>query len=177
MSGSYMAAYSGSSGFVTASKTGRLFNTPPEDPVVVVAKCTRVMLEGEVLAMAKTMASESLEGAAPGSWADTAIEWVNGVPGCGKTEWVTSRIDIANDIAVTTTLEAANDLRERLALRKGYSAKHRVRTMGVAPRDGGRITRHRSNRERETSCKLAVSRPPEGGSPQWTPPLTGMKTP
>ncbi|KAL4719026.1 hypothetical protein ACJJTC_018414 [Scirpophaga incertulas] len=162
MSGSYMAAYSGSSGFVTASKTGRLFNTPPEDPVVVVAKCTRVMLEGEVLAMAKTMASESLEGAAPGSWADTAIEWVNGVPGCGKTEWVTSRIDIANDIAVTTTLEAANDLRERLALRKG---------------DGGRITRHRSNRERETSCKLAVSRPPEGGSPQWTPPLTGMKTP
>ncbi|KAL4719103.1 hypothetical protein ACJJTC_012468, partial [Scirpophaga incertulas] len=119
MSGSYMAAYSGSSGFVSASKTGRLFNTPPEDPVVVVAKCTRVMLEGEVLTRAKTMASESLEGAPPGSWADTAIEWVNGVPGCGKTEWVTSRIDIANDIAITTTLEAANDLRERLALRKG----------------------------------------------------------
>ncbi|KAL4702339.1 hypothetical protein ACJJTC_006945 [Scirpophaga incertulas] len=125
MSGSYMAGYSGSAGFVPTNKTGTLFNTPPGDPVVVVVKCTRIMLEDRILAAAVAVAKDLTEGITPGGFGGTTFEWISGVPGCGKTEWVLARIDPSKDVALTTTTEAAQDMRERLARKKGQNAKNR----------------------------------------------------
>lgn len=135
MSGSYMAAYSGTCGFVakdeerSESEGTDIFATPSNDPIVVVAKCTKVMLEDRVLAMAKTIAGDLFEGGNPVHWVKPTIIWVNGVPGCGKTTWVMSQVDAEKDIIVTTTTEAAKDLREKLEPRIGDRAKKRVRTM------------------------------------------------
>ncbi|KAL4718151.1 hypothetical protein ACJJTC_003366 [Scirpophaga incertulas] len=51
-------------GFVAAESDGAVatFNTSPTDPVVVVAKFRRVMLESRILAMTKTVAGGLLEG-------------------------------------------------------------------------------------------------------------------
>lgn len=135
-SGSYMAAYSTTSGFVgldeesTVEEEGKLvFKTPPGDQIVVIAKCTKVMLDDRILEMANTVSGDLSEGKTPEHWTNPTISWVNGVPGCGKTTWVMSQIDIERDIIVTTTTEAAKDLREKLEPRIGDRAKKRVRTM------------------------------------------------
>lgn len=135
MSGSYMAAYSNTCGFVSLDEEqneeeGKIvFKTPPGDPVVVVAKCTKVMLDDRILEMANTISGDLSDGKIPEHWVQPTIEWVNGVPGCGKTTWVMSQIDAERDMIVTTTTEAANDLREKLESRIGDKAKKRVRTM------------------------------------------------
>jgi hypothetical protein len=135
MSGSYMAAYSNTGGFVVLDDERMerdkppVFITPPQDPIVVVAKCTKVMLDGRILDMANAISGDLSDGKKPAHWTKPTISWVNGVPGCGKTTWVMSQINIDRDIVVTTTTETAKDLREKLELRFGKRAKKRVRTM------------------------------------------------
>ncbi|XP_063823084.1 uncharacterized protein LOC135073021 [Ostrinia nubilalis] len=135
MAGTYMAAYSNTCGFVSLNEEkteiegNTHFNTPPEDPIVVVAKCTKVMLDDRILEMAETIAGDLYKGGKPEHWTKPTITWVNGVPGCGKTTWVMSQIDTSRDIIVTTTCEAAKDLREKLEPKIGARAKKRVRTM------------------------------------------------
>ncbi|KAL4721391.1 hypothetical protein ACJJTC_014815 [Scirpophaga incertulas] len=117
MLGSYMAAYSDTRGFVAARSDGAeegMYDTAPDDPVVVVAKCTRVMLEGRILAMAETVAGGLLRGENPTSWTETTFTWINGVAGCGKTQVIISNINTDRDMVITTTTEAAEDLRAKL---------------------------------------------------------------
>lgn len=135
-SGSYMAAYSSACGFVgldeerNDEENGKLvFITPPEDPIVVIGKCTKVMLDDKILEMANAISGDLSNGKKPEHWTRPTISWVNGVPGCGKTTWVMSQINVENDIIVTTTTEAAKDLREKLEPKIGERAKKRVRTM------------------------------------------------
>lgn len=135
MSGSYMAAYSGTCGFVesdeerTESAGACIFKTPSEDPIVVVAKCTKVMLDDRILEMANTILGSQSNSGFPEHWTTPNFSWVNGVPGCGKTTWIISNFDADRDIVVTTTTQAAKDLREKLEPKIGDRAKKRVRTM------------------------------------------------
>ena len=136
ISGSYMAAYSNTCGFVSldeerGKEDGKLvFKTPPDDSLVVLAKCTKVMLDDRILGMANAVSGDLSHGRRPEHWTQPTISWVNGVPGCGKTTWVMSQIDTERDMIITTTTEAAKDLREKLVERIGEEkAKRRVRTM------------------------------------------------
>ncbi|KAL4703120.1 hypothetical protein ACJJTC_000179 [Scirpophaga incertulas] len=62
MTGSYMAAYGESSGFFAAQTEGTSALVPPRgDPLVVVAECTRVMLEGRILSTINKVAGGLLE--------------------------------------------------------------------------------------------------------------------
>lgn len=135
MAGSYMAAFNMTKGLVELDSTqteqaGTLvFQTPPEDPIVVVAKCTRVMLDDRILERAQTLTGTSDAGGACGHWSMPEITWVNGVPGCGKTTWVINQFNPVRDIVLTTTTEAAKDLKERLTNKIGPDAAKKVRTM------------------------------------------------
>ncbi|PZC76521.1 hypothetical protein B5X24_HaOG204486 [Helicoverpa armigera] len=85
MTGSYMAAYSTKSGFVAldeeaTERTGKIkFETPHDDPIVVTAKCTKIMLEDSILEMAQTISGTSDTSASTEAWAVPNIRWVNGV--------------------------------------------------------------------------------------------------
>lgn len=146
MSGSYMAAYSMAGGFVglreeVAEGERPVFNTPPGDPIVVVAKCTRVMLDDRILDMAETVSSGLSEGGIPERWIHPTVSWVQGVPGCGKTSWIVSNINTHTDTVVTTTREAVADLRSRLQPKTGERfAKRRVLTMASLLVNGSRDT-------------------------------------
>ncbi|GBP79434.1 RNA replication protein [Eumeta japonica] len=61
-------------------------------------------------------------------WETPKITWINGVPGCGKTTWIVQEFD-KRDCIVTATIEAAEDLKRKLANRIGAEATTRVRTM------------------------------------------------
>ncbi|KAL4705240.1 hypothetical protein ACJJTC_011534 [Scirpophaga incertulas] len=139
MSGSYMAAYSGSGGFVGQSplETKR-FDAPEGDPVVVVADCTRVMLESKILAMANAMAGELLESGQNQRWAAPTVRWTTGVPGCGIAKWVLEQMQGADSLAVTTTTEAAEDMRERLRIT--HNIHNRRRACAVLTAIGNRST-------------------------------------
>ncbi|GBP72880.1 hypothetical protein EVAR_57426_1 [Eumeta japonica] len=50
-------------------------------------------------------------------WETPKITWINGVPGCGKTTWIVQEFDNKRDYIVTTTIEAAEDLKGKLANR------------------------------------------------------------
>ncbi|CAH2104871.1 unnamed protein product [Euphydryas editha] len=135
MSGRYMAAYNTTAGFVGAAEAeGQneeplIFSTPKEDPVVVVAKCTRVMLGDRILEMAKTIMGDPEVGDIFGAWELPTLQWVNGVPGCGKTTYIVRNFDEDNEVVTTTTVEAAKDLKQKLTHHYGNKAKSRVRTM------------------------------------------------
>lgn len=135
MTGSYMAAYSAKNGFVAldeeeTERVGKLkFKTPNDDPIVVTAKCTKIMLDDKILEMAQSILGISDNTASQESWTVPNIRWVNGVPGCGKTTWVVKHFDAEKDVVATTTTEAAKDLREKLAHRLGDRVKTKVRTM------------------------------------------------
>ncbi|GBP21015.1 hypothetical protein EVAR_11046_1 [Eumeta japonica] len=62
-------------------------------------------------------------------WETPKITWINGVPGCGKTTWIVQEFDNKRDCIVTATIEAAEDLKRKLANRIGAEATTRVRTM------------------------------------------------
>ncbi|XP_060809452.1 uncharacterized protein LOC132901769 [Amyelois transitella] len=134
--GEYMAAYCATEGFIELEKSQpeeeghiRAIN-PPKDPKVVVAKCTRVMLEDRILEMAKTIFGDLTEGNRLECLAVPTFTWVNGVPGCGKTTWVVANVNIESDLIVTATREAVKDLRDKLTPKIGEErAKQRVRTM------------------------------------------------
>jgi ribonuclease HI len=134
--GQYMAAYCATEGFIELEKCqpgeeGHIQAiNPPRDPKVVLAKCTRVMLEDRILEMANTTLGDLTENTKLECLATTAFTWVNGVPGCGKTTWVVAHANIESDLIVTATREAVKDLRDKLIPRVGEGrAKQRVRTM------------------------------------------------
>lgn len=137
MTGPYMAAYSLSDGFVGLRESSEepsedsppVFNTPSEDPIVVVARCTKIMLDDRILEMANAVKGKLSEGTTKEHRIVPRMSKVNGVPGCGKTTWIVSIFNTEEDMTVTTTTEAAKDLRARLEQSKGKSATTRVRTM------------------------------------------------
>ncbi|XP_050563196.1 uncharacterized protein LOC118276113 isoform X1 [Spodoptera frugiperda] len=131
-----MAAYNATAGFVSldekeSNRCGVVkFKTPPNDSLVVVAKCTRIMLDDGILEMAKSISESGPDGITFESWCTPRFHWTNGVPGCGKTTWIVDQFDADKDLIVTTTTEAANDLRGKLSCRfGGLLVKSRVRTM------------------------------------------------
>lgn len=142
MTGSYMAAYSAKNGFVALDKeeterSGKLkFKAPDDDPIVVTAKCTKIMTDDMILEMAQSILRNTPSSG--GNWAVPNIRWVNGVPGCGKTTWVVKHFDEEKDVVATTTTEAAKDLREKLAHRLGDRVKTKVRTMASILANGFR---------------------------------------
>ncbi|CAG9122974.1 unnamed protein product [Plutella xylostella] len=123
MTGAYMAAYSEECGFVPWERNIPKLTLPHNNQMVVIAQCTRIMLEDKILAKAETI------NATWNSWTMPTIAWVNGVPGCGKTTWVVNNFDVSKDTIITTTTEAAVDIRNRLAHRIGDMVRTRVRTM------------------------------------------------
>ncbi|XP_050553864.1 uncharacterized protein LOC126911310 [Spodoptera frugiperda] len=130
-----MAAYNATAGFVSldekeSDQRGVVkFRTPPEDSLVVVARCTRIMLDDGILKMAKSISESGPEGVLFGGWDTPTFHWTNGVPGCGKTTWIIDQFEAERDLIVTTTTEAANDLRDKLSCRIGGMVKSKVRTM------------------------------------------------
>lgn len=144
MTGRYMAAYSATSGFVIldereTERTGHpRYVTPQNDPIVVTAHCTKIMLDDKILEMADTV-SETLDiEKQKSNWSVPKICWANGVPGCGKTSWAVRHFDVEKDVMVTTTTEAAKDIKEKLAQRIGNKAKAKVRTMASILANGFR---------------------------------------
>ncbi|KAF9422270.1 hypothetical protein HW555_002079 [Spodoptera exigua] len=87
--------------------------------------------------MAQAISGTAEPPALQGGWAVPKIQWVNGVPGCGKTTWVVSHFNEEEDVVATTTTEAAKDLREKLAHRLGRT-RTRVRTMASILSNGFR---------------------------------------
>lgn len=130
-----MAAYNATAGFVSldekeTEKHGVVkFKTPPEDSLVVVARCTRIMLDDGILEMAKSISGTGPDGVVFRDWDTPMFHWTNGVPGCGKTTWIMNQFEAERDLIVTTTTEAANDLRGKLSCRIGGLVKSKVRTM------------------------------------------------
>ncbi|GBP92628.1 hypothetical protein EVAR_100450_1 [Eumeta japonica] len=80
--------------------------TTPYEPIEVTARCTKVALEERILKITKT---------------DTRR--------CGKTTWVVKHFELGRDVVITTTQDAARDLKEKLASRLGADASGKVRTM------------------------------------------------
>lgn len=122
-----MVAYNATNGFVTMDQfelreTGTIrFDTPEYDPIVVTTRDTKTMLDDRILNRARSMSSES--------WDAPRITWVNGVPGCGKTTWIINHFNPGHDIIITTTTEAAKDVRERLSKTLETNTKTSVRTL------------------------------------------------
>ncbi|XP_045504439.1 uncharacterized protein LOC123701072 [Colias croceus] len=144
MSGPYMAAFSASVGFVPIDENAlkikgtTTFKTPEGDPIVVTARCTKIMLDDRILDMAKTIAPGPDISAYGSDWVVPDIKWINGVPGCGKTTYLVKHFDETNDVIATTTVEAAKDLREKLAHRIKGEEKIRVRTIASILTNGFR---------------------------------------
>ncbi|CAH2086515.1 unnamed protein product [Euphydryas editha] len=74
----------------------KTFKTPKANPVVVVTRCTRVMLEERILKMAKTITNDPDVCDTFGAWELLTFKWINGVPGCGKTTHIVSNFDENN---------------------------------------------------------------------------------
>ncbi|KAJ0178362.1 hypothetical protein K1T71_006185 [Dendrolimus kikuchii] len=136
MVGEYMATYNATGRLVTLEedKTERgsdkpCFNTPPDDPVVVVMKSTRIMLDDRILEKAKTLTEISAGGEPFDKWTVSEITWINGVPGCGKTTAMLRAFKKDEDMVITATKKSAEEIREKLQPILGDDAKARVRTM------------------------------------------------
>ncbi|GBP18034.1 hypothetical protein EVAR_16980_1 [Eumeta japonica] len=57
------------------------------------------------------------------------ITWVKKVPDCGKTTWAVKHFELGRNVIITITLEAARDLKEKLASRLGTDAISKVKKM------------------------------------------------
>ncbi|GBP11761.1 hypothetical protein EVAR_77861_1 [Eumeta japonica] len=132
-----MAAYNDTCGLVyldeQATKiTGKAkYETPENDPIVVMTRDTKVALEERILKTMKKLSKENDQDYSETftDWETPKITWINGVPGCGKTTWIVQEFDNKRDCIVTATIEAAEDLKRKLANRIGAEATTRVRTM------------------------------------------------
>uniref|UniRef100_A0A2A4JHJ8 (+)RNA virus helicase C-terminal domain-containing protein n=1 Tax=Heliothis virescens TaxID=7102 RepID=A0A2A4JHJ8_HELVI len=151
-----MGAYSQKGGFVyldeeETERTGLIkFKTPQDDPVVVIARCTEIMLDDKILEMAKTIWRDGDGSMVSATWIIPKFTWTNGVPGCGKTTWIIENFRQETDIIVTSTKEAVRDLWAKLANRMGAAARANVRTMASVLRNGFR------ERERSRISRLIV---------------------
>lgn len=63
------------------------------------------------------------------SWKVPKYTWVNGVLGCGKLTWIVRNFDNGRDVVLTSTTEATNYLRGKIASQYGEDAKIKVRTI------------------------------------------------
>ncbi|GBP86162.1 hypothetical protein EVAR_57866_1 [Eumeta japonica] len=92
---------------------------------------TKVALEERILRTMKKLSKENDQDYSETftDWETPKITWINGVPGCGKTTWIVQEFDNKRDCIVTATIEAAEDLKRKLANRIGAEATTRVRTM------------------------------------------------
>lgn len=90
------------------------------------------MLDDKILKMAETIAGPDMDNPDSvvfDSWEVPKITWINGVPGCGKSTWIVRSFRPNGDLIVTTTTEAAKDLKEKLSLRIGADVRSKVRTL------------------------------------------------
>ncbi|GBP68194.1 hypothetical protein EVAR_23345_1 [Eumeta japonica] len=99
--------------------------------IVVMTRDTKVALEERILRTMKKLSKENDQDYSETftDWETPKITWINGVPGCGKTTWIVQEFDNKRDCIVTATIEAAEDLKRKLANRIGAEATTRVRTM------------------------------------------------
>ncbi|GBP95352.1 hypothetical protein EVAR_85936_1 [Eumeta japonica] len=104
---------------------------PENDPIVVMTRDTKVALEERILRTMRKLSKENDQDYSETftDWETPKITWINGVPGCGKTTWIVQEFDNKRDCIVTATIEAAEDLKRKLANRIGAEATTRVRTM------------------------------------------------
>ncbi|GBP71563.1 hypothetical protein EVAR_42028_1 [Eumeta japonica] len=65
---------------------------PLHDPIVITARCTKVVLDERILKMVEAIARCQASGDACENWVEPNITRVNGVPGCRKT---TNPMDVA----------------------------------------------------------------------------------
>ena len=110
----HMRAYSGTYGWVNLRK-GSDKHTPvyvvpnANDPLVVLTKYTKIFLDDKILGRIGGVAGRARV-------LRLRLTMVNGVPGCGKTTWITKNFRRFEDLIITTTREAAADVRTRLSL-------------------------------------------------------------
>ena len=96
--------YSGKDGFVykdgksTRENSTPRYTTYSNNPILLFARCTKVTLEKKILNNPTSIWEH---------WELTNIQWVNVVPGCGKSTWVNNFVP-DSDIIATTTTEAAD---------------------------------------------------------------------
>ncbi|GBP31130.1 hypothetical protein EVAR_77427_1 [Eumeta japonica] len=132
-----MAAYNDTCGLVYLDEqskkiTGKAkYETPENDPIVVITRNTKVALEERILRTMRKLSKENDQDYSETftDWKTPKITWINGVPGCGKTRWIVQEFDKKRNCIVTTDIEAAEDLKGKLANRIGAEATTRVRTM------------------------------------------------
>ncbi|GBP52250.1 hypothetical protein EVAR_83111_1 [Eumeta japonica] len=109
----YMAAYSATNSLVVLDeeqmdRTERTkYITPSYDPIVAIARSTRVALEELILEMVKTVSKRKASGDAREDWVVPDITWVTGVPVCGKITCVVKDFELERDVIITTTRETA----------------------------------------------------------------------
>ncbi|GBP16381.1 hypothetical protein EVAR_9964_1 [Eumeta japonica] len=85
---------------------------------MVIAPCTRVALEERILEMVTTATKRKASDDVREDWKVPDTTWVNGVSGCNKITWVLKHFELRRDVVITTTREAARDLKEKLASRQ-----------------------------------------------------------
>lgn len=107
------------------------YAVPPDDTIVVVTRNTKVFLDEKILRRLDALTPEELD--------EFEIEWVNGVPGCGKTSWIVNHFKPDTDMIVTTTVEAASDVSNRVHQRLHKVDKSRVRTVASVLVNGTRL--------------------------------------
>ncbi|GBP51785.1 Fatty acid synthase [Eumeta japonica] len=107
--------------------TGRpKYMTPSYDPIVVTALCTMIALEERILEIVEAITRSKPSSDSREDWVVPDITWVNGVRGCGNTTWVVKHFEIGRDVVITTTLEAARVLREKLDSQLGADAISKI---------------------------------------------------
>ncbi|GBP53430.1 hypothetical protein EVAR_17505_1 [Eumeta japonica] len=79
--------------------------------------------------MLKTVTKPKASGDAWENWMVPNITWVNGIPGRGKTSRVMNHFELGRNVMITSTREAARNLKGKLATRLGADACSVVRTM------------------------------------------------
>ncbi|KAL4721428.1 hypothetical protein ACJJTC_003322 [Scirpophaga incertulas] len=110
MSGSYMAAYSDTRGFVAARSDGAeegMYDTAPDDPVVVVAKCTRGDAGGQDSRHGRNRGGRAAPRRKPDELDGDHLHMDQRRPRMRQNTMDHSNINAESDMVITTTTEAA----------------------------------------------------------------------